>query len=45
MKKLMNTLYVTSEDVFLGIEGENIIVKLPFRNCVPSKNEPINIHF
>lgn len=23
----MNTLYVTSEDVFLGIEGENIIVK------------------
>lgn len=27
MKKLMNTLYVTSEDVFLGIEGENIIVK------------------
>lgn len=27
MKKLMNTLYVTSEDVFLGIDGENVIVK------------------
>ena len=27
MKKLMNTLYVTSEDVYLGIEGESVTVK------------------
>lgn len=27
MKKLMNTLYVMSEDVYLGIDGENVIVK------------------
>ncbi|MCM1307910.1 MAG: type I-C CRISPR-associated endonuclease Cas1c [Butyrivibrio sp.] len=27
MKKLMNTLYVTSEDVYLGIDGESVTVK------------------
>ena len=27
MKKLMNTLYLTSEDVYLGIEGESVTVK------------------
>lgn len=27
MKKLLNTLYVTSPDVYLGVDGENIIVK------------------
>lgn len=27
MKKLMNTLYVTSEDVYLGIEGESVTIK------------------
>lgn len=27
MKKLLNTLYVTSPDVYLGVDGENVIVK------------------
>lgn len=27
MKKLLNTLYVTTPDVYLGLDGENIIVK------------------
>lgn len=27
MKKLLNTLYVTSTDVYLGLDGENVIVK------------------
>ena len=27
MRKLMNTLYITSEDVYLGIEGESVTVK------------------
>ena len=26
MKKLLNTLYVTSENSYLGLDGENIIV-------------------
>lgn len=26
MKKLLNTLYVTSENSYLGLEGENIVV-------------------
>ena len=26
MKKLLNTLYVTSEDAFLALDGENIVV-------------------
>lgn len=26
MKKLLNTLFVTSEDAYLGLEGENIVV-------------------
>lgn len=35
----------------LAIQGSSVgrcdaaLKKLPFRNCVPSKNEPINIHF
>ncbi len=27
MKKLLNTLYVTSEDAYLSLDGENIVVK------------------
>jgi CRISPR-associated protein Cas1 len=27
MRKLLNTLYVTSEDIYLALEGENIIAK------------------
>lgn len=27
MKKLLNTLYVTTPEVFLGLDGENIVVK------------------
>lgn len=27
MKKLLNTLYVTTPDVYLGLDGENIVVK------------------
>ncbi|MDE7353530.1 MAG: type I-C CRISPR-associated endonuclease Cas1c [Acetatifactor sp.] len=27
MKKLLNTLYVTSPDTYLGLDGENVIVK------------------
>ena len=27
MKKLLNTLYVTSEDAFLALDGENIVVR------------------
>ena len=26
MKKLLNTLYVTSEDSYLALDGENIVV-------------------
>ena len=26
MKKLLNTLYITSEDVYLALDGENIVV-------------------
>ena len=26
MKKLLNTLYVTSENSYLGLDGENIVV-------------------
>ena len=25
MKKLLNTLFVTSEDVYLSLEGENVL--------------------
>ena len=40
MKKLLNTLYVTSQDRYLSLEGETIVVKqegkavarLPLRN-------------
>ncbi|NMA67638.1 MAG: type I-C CRISPR-associated endonuclease Cas1 [Clostridiaceae bacterium] len=40
MKKLLNTLYVTSEDTYLSLDGENIVVlkegkeaiRLPFHN-------------
>lgn len=28
MKKLLNTLYVTEEDAYLSLDGENIVVKL-----------------
>lgn len=27
MKKLLNTLYVTNENAYLSLDGENIIVK------------------
>ncbi len=27
MRKLLNTLYITSSDVYLGIDGENVVVK------------------
>ena len=27
MKHLLNTLYVTSEDVYLSLEGENVVAK------------------
>lgn len=27
MKRLLNTLYVTSEDVYLSLDGENVVVK------------------
>jgi CRISPR-associated protein Cas1 len=27
MKKLLNTLYVLSEDSYLALDGENIVVK------------------
>ena len=26
MKKLLNTLYITSEDTFLSLDGENVVV-------------------
>ena len=26
MKKLMNTLYITSEDSYLSLDGENIVI-------------------
>ena len=26
MKKLLNTLYITSENSYLGLDGENIVV-------------------
>lgn len=26
MKHMLNTLYVTSEDVYLSLEGENVLV-------------------
>ena len=26
MRKLLNTLYITSEDVYLALDGENIVV-------------------
>ena len=26
MKKLLNTLYVTSENSYLGVDGDNIVV-------------------
>ena len=26
MKKLLNTLYVTSENSYLGLDGENVVV-------------------
>ena len=26
MKKLLNTLYVTSENSYLGLDGENIVI-------------------
>ena len=26
MKKLLNTLYVTSEDSYLALDGENVVV-------------------
>ena len=26
MKKLLNTLYVTSEDSYLSLDGENVVV-------------------
>ena len=26
MKKLLNTLYITSEDSYLSLDGENIVV-------------------
>ena len=28
MKKLLNTLYVTSENSYLGLDGENVVVYL-----------------
>ena len=27
MKKLLNTLYVTTPDVYLALDGENVVVK------------------
>ena len=27
MKKLLNTLYVTSEDSYLALDGENIVLR------------------
>ena len=27
MKKLLNTLYVTRENGYLGLDGENIVIK------------------
>ena len=27
MRKLLNTLYITSTDAYLGVDGENITVK------------------
>ena len=40
MKKLLNTLYVTSENSYLSLDGENVVVleqdheigRLPFHN-------------
>lgn len=29
MKKLLNTLYVTTEDAYLALDGENVVVTLP----------------
>lgn len=28
MRKLLNTLYVTSEDAYLSLDGENIVCKI-----------------
>ena len=27
MRRLLNTLFVTSEDVYLSLDGENVVVK------------------
>lgn len=27
MKQLLNTLFVTSEDILLGLEGENVVAR------------------
>ena len=27
MKQLLNTLFVTSEDIFLSLDGENVVAK------------------
>lgn len=29
IKKLLNTLYITEEDAYLSLDGENIVIKLP----------------
>ena len=28
MKRLLNTLYIMSEDVYLTLDGENVVAKL-----------------
>ena len=34
MKKLLNTLYVTAQDRYLSLDGENIVVKNILSNNV-----------
>ncbi|MGI6174239.1 MAG: type I-C CRISPR-associated endonuclease Cas1c [Christensenellales bacterium] len=29
MRKLLNTLYITSEDIYLSLDGENVVANLP----------------
>ena len=39
MKQLLNTLFVTSEDIYLSLEGENVLATRCTR-CKPSSASP-----
>ena len=40
MKKLLNTLYVTSENSYLALDGENIVIPVSYTHLtLPTKLE------